>query len=152
MSKEFALDIFQLLGRIDKGDKSIWNTLTDEQKKSFSPLVVMRWMSGTSDPRQLIYLNEFVNSKVFSIGDHKELIMQLMAVSSSKQPKRYQWMSLKPNKNKFKGLDVVCEYYDYSHRDGKEALKILKPEDIIEMANELGYDKEKISKLKKELK
>lgn len=152
MAKEFALDIFQLLGNIDKGNLAIWPTLTEEQRKSFAPLVVMRWMSGTSDDRQIIFLNEFVNKMVFTIGNHKELMMQLLAVSSSKQPRRYQWLAAKSGGKKHKGMDVVCEYYGYGIRDAKEALKVLTNDDIIEMAEELGYQKDQIAKLKKELK
>jgi hypothetical protein len=152
MAKEFALDIFQLLGKIDKGDKAIWPTLTEEQRKSFAPLIAMRWMSGTSDARQIVFLNELVNPMVFTIGSHKELMMQLLAVASSKQPKRYQWMAVKNATKKHKGYDVVSEYYGYGDRDTKEALKVLTTEDILEMAEELGYQKEELAKLRKDLK
>ena len=57
MSK-FKLDIFDVLNRIDRGEHHLYSTLSDDERKSFAPLVVTRWMSGTKDERQIIFLNE----------------------------------------------------------------------------------------------
>lgn len=152
MAKEFALDIFHLLGQIDKKDMLFYSKLTDEQKKAFSPLVTMRWMSGTSDERQLTFLNHFVNPMVFNIGNHKELLYKLMCVASSGQARRYAWMAEKSGVKKIKGLDVVMAYYDYGVREAKSVMHLLDADDIIGMAEELGYQKEELAKLKKELK
>jgi len=153
MAKEFALDIFHLLGQIDKKDTLFYSKLTDEQRKAYSPLVSMRWMSGTSDERQIIYLNELVNRFVFNMGDHKELLFKLQCAASSGTPRRYNWMAAKTSGGKKnKGLDIVMQYYDYGVREGKAAMALLGSEDILLMAEELGYQKEELAKLKKELK
>ena len=153
MAKEFALDIFHLLGQIDKKDTLFYSKLTDEQRKAYSPLVSMRWMSGTSDERQIIYLNELVNRFVFNMGDHKELLFKLQCAASSGTPRRYNWMAAKTSGGKKnKGLDIVMQYYDYGVREGKAAMALLGSEDILLMAEELGYQKEELAKLKKEQK
>jgi hypothetical protein len=110
MAKEFALDIFNLLGQIDKKDSSFYSKLSDEQKKGYAPLIAMRWMSGTPDTRQIIFLNELVNQFVFNIGDHKELLYKLQCASSSGVSRRYAWLPAKNGAKKQKGLDVVMEY------------------------------------------
>lgn len=153
MAKEFALDIFHLLGQIDKKDTLFYSKLTDEQRKAYSPLVSMRWMSGTSDERQIIYLNELVNRFVFNMGDHKELLFKLQCAASSGTPRRYNWMAAKTSGGKKnKGLDIVMQYYDYGVREAKAAMQLLGNEDILLMAEELGFQKEELAKLKKELK
>ena len=47
----FKLDIFKLLSTIDSSSSNIYASLSDEERKGFAPLVVMRWMTGTSDSR-----------------------------------------------------------------------------------------------------
>jgi hypothetical protein len=153
MAKEFALDIFHLLGQIDKKDTMFYSKLTDEQRKAYSPLVSMRWMSGTRDARQIIFLNELVNRFVFNMGDHKELLYKLQCAASSGTPRRYNWMSAKTAGNKKnKGLEIVMQYYDYGVREAKSVMPLLGNEDILLMAEELGFQKEELAKLKKELK
>jgi hypothetical protein len=48
MAKERALDVFQLLAQIDSKNYEIWDSLNDDQKKEFSPLVVMRNGPGSN--------------------------------------------------------------------------------------------------------
>ena len=153
MATNYKLDIFDLLGKINSpksGD--IYAKLSDEERKGFAPLIVMRWMSGTSDERQIILLNEFVNKSVFSLAKHPHLLMQLLQVASSKTNKRYQWLGIKSKKKNVESMRVVGEYYEMSERE----VKLLNPfptqEEMIQMAEELGWEKEDIKKLEKEFK
>lgn len=151
--KSFKLDIFKLLGRLDKGDYHVWEKLSDEERKGFSSLVTMRWMSGTSDARQVVFLNELVNPMIFNLSDHPELQMKLLAIASSKQNKRYKWLSMKTTRKvKPKILNVIKEYLEYSSKDAEEASVLISNEDIISMAEELGYQPDEIKNIKKELK
>lgn len=152
MAKEFALDIFQLLGSIDKNDVSLYSKLSDEQKKGYTPLITMRWTTGTSDTKQILYVNELVNRYVFHLGKHPELLYKLQCAASSKQPKRYGWLAAKNTTKKIKGLDVVMDYHSFGPREAKAAMKHFGAEDILGMAEELGYQKEELAKLKKDLK
>jgi len=152
MAKEFALDIFQLLGSIDKNDTLLYSKLSDEQKKGYSPLIAMRWTTGTSDTKQILYVNELVNRYVFPLGKHPELLYKLQCAASSKTPRRYGWLGAKNTVKKVKGIDVVMDYYNFGPKKAKDAMRILDAEDILGMAEELGYQKEELAKLKKELK
>jgi len=149
----FKLDIFDLLSRINNpraGD--IYSQLSEDEKKGFAPLVVMRWMSGTSDERQIMLLNEFVNPYVFALGKHPHLLMMLLQVASSKTPKRYQWLGIKSKKKNQETMKVVADYFDMSEREVK-TLNPFPPEaEVIQMAEELGWQKDEIVKLKKEFK
>jgi hypothetical protein len=151
--RTFRLDIFDLLGKLNSSKSGdIYAKLTDDEKKGFAPLVVMRWMSGTSDERQIMMLNEVVNPYVFSLGNHPHLLMQLLHAASSKQFRRYNWMGIKSKKKNVLALRAVSEYYEMSTRE----VKLLNPfpteEEVMRMAEELGWQKDDIKKLEKEYK
>lgn len=152
MAKEYKLDIFKLLAAIDKGDYHYYDKLSDEEKKDFSPLVVMRWMSGTDDPRQTIFLNELANPIVYSLNKHPGLMYKLLVCSSSKVQHRYKWVGNKKGSTKPKSLEVIKKYYGYSTRAAEDVRSLLSAAAIIEMAEELAYQKDEITKLKAELK
>lgn len=154
MAKERALDIFFLLEQIDRKNYDIWNNLTDEQKKEFSPLVVTRWMAGTTDPLQLIFLNELVNPIIYNLPNHKDLILKLLTVCSSGKPKRYSWINYKISKAKKQSmiLDLISKQYNFSMKEAEEVRSLFNDEEILELAYLQGLQKEEISLLKKELK
>lgn len=153
MSK-FKLDIFDVLNRIDRGEHHLYSTLSDDERKSFAPLVVMRWMSGTKDERQIIFLNELVNPFVFPLGKHQELLTSLLAVASSKKQRRYFWLSAKGKGKSVpkNALKVLMQYHGWSEREAKKMFTVFSNDDIIELANELGWQKEEMTLLNKEMK
>lgn len=154
MAKErtFKLDIFSLLGSIDSSRSGdVYAGLSDDERKGFAPLVVMRWMTGTSDERQIMMLNEFVNPYVFPLAKHPHLLMHSLQVASSKRPKRYAWLGVKGGKKSTLANKAIAEYFDYSARE----VNLLNPRpsnaEILQMAEELGWQKDEMTKLKKEL-
>jgi hypothetical protein len=149
----FKLDIFDLLGKLnDPRAGDIYERLSDEEKKGFAPVVTLRWMSGTSDERQIMLLNEFVNPYIFSLGKHPHLLMKLLQVASSKTPKRYNWLAVKSKKKNVLAQRAVEEYFDITPRDVKMMNPFPPEAEVIQMAELLGWEKEDVNKLKKEYK
>lgn len=148
----FKLDIFKILGELSSGDQMVYRRLSDDEKKGFAPLVIMRWMTGTSDQRQIIALNTFANTKIFPLGKHPELLAMLLASCSSKVSRRYNWLGIKSGKKKNLTRQVVQEYFDYSSLEMRKLEVLPSDEEILEMAEALGWQKEEMAKLKKELK
>lgn len=153
MTAKYKLDIFDLLSKINSSKSGdIYAQLSDDEKKGFAPLVVMRWMSGTSDEQQILMLNEFMNPAVFPLSAHPHLLMLMLQSCSSKTSKRYTWIPVKNKKKNTEALRVVEEYFDLSPRE----VSLLDPfptkEEIIYMAEELGWQKDELSKLEKEYK
>ena len=72
-------DLFSGLESLSKSDYGWYGKLSDEGKKQVAPLVLARWLSGTSDYLQLIKLNMLVNPYTFSLGNEKDLLCKLMA-------------------------------------------------------------------------
>lgn len=153
MAKERSLDIFDLLSKIDQKDLHIWEKLSDIQRKEFAPLVVLRWLRGTDNKTQLMLLNELINPVLFNIGNEKEFLLKLMSVCSIGGKKRYSWINSKTSSKKQKlKLEVISKYCQISIKQSEEIHKIYSNDDIISMSEELGYQKDEISNLKKELK
>jgi hypothetical protein len=150
----FKLDIFRLLGQInDPKSGDIYETLTDDEKKGFAPLVVMRWLSGTKDERQVMALNHFLNPFVFTLAKHPHLLMKLMQTCSSKTGGRNFWLGIKTgSKRNPLTQEVIKSYFSYSSRELNKLTVLPKEDEIVLMAEELGWQKDEISKLKKEFK
>lgn len=151
MATNYKLDIFDLLNKINSAKSGdIYAQLSEDERKGFAPLVVMRWMSGTSDERQIMMLNEFVNPRVFTLGKHPHLLMQLLQVASSKTSKRYNWISTKSKKKNAQSLSIVAEYFDMSLREAALLNPFPSHEEVMQMAQDLGMQKDEIKKLEKE--
>jgi len=152
--KTYKLDLFGLLSKLDKKQYDVWKSYNDDERKEISPLIIMRWLSGTSDQRQIIFLNEIVNQVVFQLGDHKELMVKLLAVANSGTPRRYFWMSQKSSASEKRGAkratSVIEQYYQCSPKEAKEHLRILEKEDVVQICEQLGMQKEDIQLVKKE--
>jgi len=152
LAKERALDIFMLLGEIDKKNYNVWDSLSEDQKKEFSALVTMRWMAGTTDERQIIFLNEVVNLAVFNLPDHRELLLKLLTVCSSGETRRYTWINYKlggAKKNK-KAVELIAEHYQMSLRDAEDTVRLFSPDEIMELGEDCGLQKDELKLLKKE--
>lgn len=148
------LDIFQVLDHISKKDIHYYRNLTEEQQKAFMPLVVMRWLSGTSSARQVVFLNELVNQSVFTSHKHKELLYFLMTICGPGHKQKYFWNKTLSKKSTTTpvAVSIVRKYFEYSTTEALEALPLLTNGDLLSYASELGTQPDLITKLKRELR
>ena len=154
MAKQYKLDLFNFLNNLSRKNEKFYKTLSDEEIKEISPLIIMRWMSGTNDARQVYFLNELVNPFVFSLGKHKELLVDLMTLCGSGRECRYKFNKVKSKKTSKtpKTVEVVKEFFDYNTTDAIEVLPMISNDDILSFAEQLGKQPPEISAIKKELK
>ena len=144
-------DLFEGLAHISKKNYDWYANLTPEGKKSASPFVIARWMTGTSDRAQLIRLNTFVNPYLFPLGAEKDLLFKLLSASATGKNVRYQWIKAPGAKTAIKlKVEVVKQFYEVSTREATLYLKNISDDDIMEMAEDLGWDKNELTQLKKE--
>lgn len=147
------LDIFRVLGAVDGKQAGFYKKLDEDEQKAFQPVLLNRWMTGTDDAAQIYLTNEFLNPYVFSLSGHKQLLWQLATVCSSGDKKRYSW--IKPPRKRESGspttVRLLKEYYGYNTRHAIGALGLLTKEQTLEIAAQLGWTSEDVSKLKKEL-
>ena len=146
------LDMFEVLKQIDKQNITFYDNLEPAQKKQFVPLLTMRWLSSGSKVQQQM-LNTIVNPMVFKLHRHPGLLYKLMVATSDGKAKRYSWVKKKSKeKNPAMSIEIIARYYEVSKKDAARYRSQLSSEDILDMADSLGYDKDQIKKLKTELK
>lgn len=145
------IDIFEILKRIDASDISYYDNLSIDEKKKVLFFLIQRWMTGTCDDKQILMINEFVNTKIFSLYKHQNLIYKLLCCSSTGK-KRYKWEGRKKKENSNALINFLCEFYECSKSDAAEYANILDADSILEMAKSFGLDKDQIAKIKKDIK
>ena len=151
MEAKHKLDIFAVLAALDRKDVEFFTNLTPDEQKSIQPFVLMRWLTGTYNKRQVFLINEIVNPYVFNMNNDKELLWKLLTICTTGKPQRYVW-----NKPGLKGSNnptatkVVQQYFGYNSVDAAKSVKLLAHDDIVMMAEELGWQDEELNKLKKE--
>lgn len=144
-------DLFEGLANLGKKNYNWYSGLSDAGKKSASPFVMARWMTGTSDQAQLVRINTFVNPYLFQLGAEKDLLFKLLAASATGRNVRYNWIKAPGAKTAVKlKIEVIKQFYDISTREANMYLKNIDEDDIMEMADQLGWEKADITALKKE--
>ncbi len=146
------VDIFELLKRVDARDIEFYESLSQPEKNSVAPVVALRWFSSGSD--QHVHLSNFViNPVVFPLYKHPGLLYKMMVACSDGKKKRYSWVKKKSKDKSAPNADkTIAEYYQCSVKDASSYRRKLASEDILEMAEDMGYDAERIKKIKAELK
>lgn len=138
--KEGKVDLFVALEKLSKADINFFDTLSQSDKKSLAPVVVMRWLTGTKDKQQIQFINHFVNPFVFSLYAHPDLQFKLMMASCTGSTKRYKWLKKEQSKKVTKELEIIMQYCDIGYREAKEYYPLLNTDDIDLMKAELGIN------------
>ena len=149
------VNIIDFLNRIDAGDLDYYTTLTDEEKKSISLVVVGRWLSCTKNLKQIVSYNALVNPFMYKFaGKHNELLYNLMVTASSGTKKNYRWVGRKKRENtKPVSCKVISQYYGISTSAASGYVgQTFKLADILKCADDLGYDDAEQKKIKDEFK
>ncbi len=155
MSKQNdKLDIFEVLKQIDLKNAKYVEQMDELQIKQFVPFVIARWLTGSKDPAQTYFINEFVNPYLFHFGTkHKKLLYHLMTVCTSGKINRYKWIKREGSKyTKPISTKVISDYLGYSTTKASQVIDLFTCDDIVQYANELGFQKDQITKIMKEYK
>jgi hypothetical protein len=146
-----------MLYNIDIGNMEWYESLSDEEKKSFSPYVSMRFASSVKGIKslQLEYIenvNEFCN-KDFSLlqkhdGDSK-LFWKLLALCGVGKKMFHPWIKAPKGKGKkTKLMEFLDDIYPTLKNDEKELLKkLLTKQDIKQLAKDAGLNDNEIKSL-----
>lgn len=146
------IDIFEVMKSVDARDINFYENIPADQRSSLAPVVMMRWLSA--DNAQSVHLMNYVlNPVIFPLYKHPGLLAKLMVACSDGKSKRHNWIKKKGKDKSAPTSDkVISEYYHCSRRESSRYRKLLQKEDILEMAEDLGYDSEGMKKIKAELK
>jgi len=102
--KKYKLDLFKTLESIDRGNKTYYQNLTEEEKKGYAALVLMRYMSSLPSQNSqadlsVILTNDIVNVGFWELSNHPELQHQLMCVVGTGVKQHRPWISKKKTTN-----------------------------------------------------
>jgi hypothetical protein len=150
------LDIKNEMAQFDRKNRSFYDSLDDEQKKKFSPFLMIRWGSAVSGnlDLQAYYLmscNENLNKHFFDINttQHKKL-QWLMAttVSPGMGNQYHQWIT---NKKKTasdnKHVKFLRQLYPHLKEDELKLMAEINTKDDLKMyARDAGWEDRDIKK------
>lgn len=146
------LDIFETLKQIDKKNINYFDNLDMEAKKSLAPVVFMRWFSS-GNTKQLQLANAILNPMVYKMYHHPALMYKLFVACSDGKSKRYNWIKKKSkDKSAPTATATIAAYQKCSKTDAARYRSQFTMDEIIEMAEDMGYDNEWVKKIKTELK
>ena len=152
---EDKLSIRSEMAAFDRKNREFYDSLTDEEKKKFSPFLMIRYgatVTGNTD-LQAYYLmscNERLNKNFFDINtaQHKKL-QWLMAttVSPGMGTQYHQWLAAKKREgtNNNKAVKFLRELHPELREDEIRLLSEINSKDELKKyARQLGWDDKRI--------
>ena len=141
-------DLFATIKLLNTSTLGVFNSVPGDEKTKVSPFLLMKYLSGVSDRKQVLMLAQYVNPIIFSCKD-KEFLLDIMAATTSGKNTNVKWpgvMKLASSKYDV----VIAKYFDCSVREAKTMTGFYAKDEIIGMAEELGYDDDALKQLKKD--
>jgi hypothetical protein len=136
------MKIFDWLNQITY-DKQPWNSFTEEDKKSFEPYMIHRFLSMNPE-----YI-EFVNLvQTFPYTD-KEKIYNIYLYMIPKKKMFLKYIKSSAKKRQEKLLGYVASYYECSLGEANEYIDILRENGVKDILNKMGVDEKEQKKLLK---
>jgi hypothetical protein len=152
MATERKLDLFWLLGELNKKNYELWDKLDDDQKKEISFYTLTMWLASTNDFEQLYDLGTIGASYVFELNKHPQLMLLLLTSCTTKTNKRYTWLAPKNIKSGDKNaISLIADVYRTSLKEAKDLLPLFSSKEILELAEYQGWQPDEIKQLKKSL-
>jgi hypothetical protein len=143
-----ALDIKRELKAVDFRNYDFYDKLTDDEKKSFSPFVLMRYISNVDGNRDLHEwfierTNEFVNKDHWVLSKlHKALLWKLFAACGVGESYYHPYLKAGTKEKAIKIEKLLAEIYPaMKMSDIKLYASMMTKEDREELYDKMGFDK-----------
>jgi hypothetical protein len=142
------LDIKRELSAVDLRNKDFYDNLTEQEKKLFSPFILMRYTSNAQGDREiqewfLERTNELVNKNHWDLSkNHKSLLWKLFSSVGIGQPFYHPYLAAgkKTKENKIEKL-IANIYPSMKLDDIKIMAKMMTKEDKEKLFDDVGFDK-----------
>ena len=142
------LDIKRELGAVDQKNYDFYNNLTDEERKAFSPYILMRYTSNVQGDRDIQewfveMTNEMVNKNHWQLSkDHKGLLWKLFAATGAGVSCYHPYIAAGKKEKAVKIEKLLCEIYPaMKMEDIKLMALMMDKKDKEELFDKMGFDK-----------
>lgn len=152
MNMTSKLPIKDILAAVDMGAKSVWDELSDDEKKQVSFWLLNRYVSsikGSRDAQELAIFktNEYYNKNWNVLSTkHPKLQWQLLCMAGGTGKIEFHpWIGLKGKGTSNKSLKFLKEIYPNMKDSDLELMSnLVTDKELKSYAEELGYDKKQI--------
>lgn len=142
------LDIKRELRAVDMKEYDFYDNLTPEEKKQFSPFILMRYTASCQGDRDvqehfLEMTNELVNKNHWTLSkDHKQLLWKLFAAVGVGMSAYHPYIAAGKKAKAVKIEKLLEQMYPAMKMDEIKLLaSMLTKKDIEELFDSLGFDK-----------
>jgi len=142
------LDIKRELKAVDLKNYDFYDNLTDEEKKGFSPYLLMRYISNVQGDRDtqewfVEMTNELVNKNHWELSkNHKPLLWKLFAGIGTGATAYHPYLAASKKEKANKIEKLLCEIYPAKKMDEIKLLaSMIDKKDIEELFDKMGFDK-----------
>jgi hypothetical protein len=142
------LDIKRELNAVDLKNYNFYDNLTDEEKKAFSPYLLMRYISNVQGDRDIQewfieMTNELVNKHHWTLSkNHKPLLWKLFAGIGTGATAYHPYLAASKKEKANKIEKLLCEIYPARKMDEIKLLaSMMDKKDIEELFDKMGFDK-----------
>jgi hypothetical protein len=144
-----ALDIKREMAAVDNRDYNFYDKLTDEEKKSLTPYVLMRYTSNVDSNNYelqewfLEMTNEMVNKNHWTLSkNHKPLLWKLMAGVGIGSKYYHPYLAAGKKEKTLKIAKLIADLNPAMKLQEVNMLaKMMNKEDIKKLFDDLGFDK-----------
>ena len=140
-----AKTIFQHLSGI-KEKKESWTSLSDMDKKSFSPFIINRWLSMNLDLLPIVNILQKYTIGFLSARDVYKVYLDFLPKKKTFDKYIKGSKSSKYNKDV---LEYLSKWYGVSQREVTDYLEILSKDDVINILMKYGLTEKESKKLLK---
>ena len=137
--------IFQHLSGI-KEKKESWASLSDMDKKSFSPFIINRWLSMNMDLLPIVNILQKYTIGFLSARDVYKVYLDFLPKQKTFDKYIKGSKSSKYNKEV---LEYLSKWYGVSQREVTDYLEILSKDDVINILTKYGLTDKEAKKLLK---
>jgi hypothetical protein len=142
------LELSRILRAVDQKNYDFFNNLTEDEKKEFSPFVLMRFISnvdGDPDIQEwfIEMTNECVNKNHWLLSkNHRGLLWKLFAATGIGSVMYHSYMAASKKERSDRFVSLLMELHPSAKTEDLEILSIMMTkEDKSLLFDNLGFDK-----------
>ena len=138
------MNLFKWIDELFVGKRD-WNTFSDADKKSFSPFMIVRYLSMNKDILPLV--NHYQNYMI-QVMPHKA-VYQFWCGVLPKKKTYLKYIKGKKDKYNKEVIDYLVDYFEVSRLQASEYRELIPKDNLIHMLKEYGKNDKEIKKMLK---